>query len=62
MPDVLVVSNTNYPDVNNHYQREFRIYTLMKWILRVHRRDSERTVPLVMVDAGTCVTSSAQIR
>ncbi|KAG1121357.1 hypothetical protein G6F42_012507 [Rhizopus arrhizus] len=52
-PDVLVVSNTNYPDVNNHYHREFRIYTLMKWILRVHRRDPERTTPLVMVDAGS---------
>lgn len=52
-PDVLVVSNTNYLDVNNHYQREFRIYTLMKWILRVHRRDAERTDPLVMVDAGS---------
>lgn len=24
----------------------------MKWILRVHRRDTERTDPLVMVDAG----------
>lgn len=26
----------------------------MKWILRVHRRDPERTTPLVMVDAGEC--------
>ncbi|GAN06529.1 MT-A70 protein [Mucor ambiguus] len=52
-PDVFIVSNTNYPDVNNHYHREFRIYTLMKWILRVHRRDPERTAPLVMVDAGS---------
>ncbi|GAA5816560.1 hypothetical protein MFLAVUS_010090 [Mucor flavus] len=52
-PDVLVVSNTNYRDVNNHFRREFRIYTLMKWILRVHRRDTERTDPLVMVDAGS---------
>lgn len=24
----------------------------MKWILRVHRRDADRTDPLVMVDAG----------
>jgi hypothetical protein len=49
---VLVVSNTNYQDVGNHYHREFRIYTLMKWILRVHRRDVARKTPLVMVDAG----------
>lgn len=27
----------------------------MKWILRVHRRDPERTVPLVMVDAGKII-------
>ncbi|KAI8375842.1 hypothetical protein BD560DRAFT_482414 [Blakeslea trispora] len=52
-PDVLVVTNTNYQDLSNHYQREFRIYTLMKWILRVHRRDPERHTPLVMVDAGS---------
>jgi hypothetical protein len=24
----------------------------MKWILRVHRRDPKRNVPLLMVDAG----------
>ncbi|KAI8336862.1 hypothetical protein EDC96DRAFT_523842 [Choanephora cucurbitarum] len=52
-PDVLVVTNTNYQDLSNHYQREFRIYTLMKWILRVHRRDPDRHTPLVMVDAGS---------
>ncbi|KAG2236881.1 hypothetical protein INT48_002694 [Thamnidium elegans] len=52
-PDVLVVSNTNYHDVNRHFRREYRIYNLMKWILRVHRRDTERTDPLVMVDAGS---------
>ncbi|ORE01234.1 hypothetical protein BCV72DRAFT_81585 [Rhizopus microsporus var. microsporus] len=52
-PDVLVVSNGNYIDVKNHYHREHRIYTLMKWILRVHRRDPYRSVPLVMVDAGS---------
>ncbi|CEJ00683.1 hypothetical protein RMCBS344292_14733 [Rhizopus microsporus] len=52
-PDVLVVSNGNYVDVKNHYHREHRIYTLMKWILRVHRRDPNRNVPLVMVDAGS---------
>lgn len=52
-PDVLVVSNGNYIDVKNHYHREHRIYTLMKWILRVHRRDPNRDVPLVMVDAGS---------
>lgn len=39
-------------DINNHYWREHRIYTLMKWILRVYRRDPERATPLVMVDAG----------
>jgi hypothetical protein len=39
-------------DVQHHYQREYRIYTLMKWILRVNRRDPERKEPLMMVDAG----------
>ncbi|KAG1495076.1 hypothetical protein G6F54_007431 [Rhizopus delemar] len=52
-PDVLIVSNGNYIDVKNHYHREHRIYTLMKWILRVHRRDPKRNVPLLMVDAGS---------
>ncbi|KAI7904430.1 uncharacterized protein BX663DRAFT_452242 [Cokeromyces recurvatus] len=52
-PDVFIVTNTNYNDINNHYHREFRIYTLMKWILRVHRRDPNRDTPLVMVDAGS---------
>ncbi|KAI7855690.1 hypothetical protein BDC45DRAFT_86933 [Circinella umbellata] len=33
--------------------REYRIYSLMKWILRVHRRDPNRKTPLTMIDAGS---------
>lgn len=41
--------------ITEHYEREFRIYSLMKWVLRVYRRDPERTQPLLMVDAGKCL-------
>ncbi|CAM0141139.1 hypothetical protein VKS41_001573 [Umbelopsis sp. WA50703] len=52
-PDVFVASLGHIIDVQHHYQREYRIYTLMKWILRVNRRDPERKEPLMMVDAGS---------
>ncbi|KAI8377833.1 uncharacterized protein BYT42DRAFT_359158 [Radiomyces spectabilis] len=52
-PDVFIATEGHIVDINNHYAREHRIYTLMKWILRVHRRDADRKQPLVMVDAGS---------
>ncbi|KAG0166304.1 hypothetical protein DFQ30_007339 [Apophysomyces sp. BC1015] len=52
-PDVFIASQGHMSDVNGHYYREHRIYTLMKWILRVHRRDPGRKTPLLMVDAGS---------
>lgn len=51
-PDVFIASEGHLVDITNHYNREHRIYTLMKWILRVYRRDPQRTDPLLMVDAG----------
>ncbi|CDH54969.1 hypothetical protein RO3G_10346 [Lichtheimia corymbifera JMRC:FSU:9682] len=52
-PDVFIASEGHFAFVNQHYEREFRIYSLMKWILRVYRRDPQRTQPLLMVDAGS---------
>ncbi|KAI9302526.1 hypothetical protein BJ944DRAFT_232962 [Cunninghamella echinulata] len=52
-PDVFITSDNNFHNIQGHYAREHRIYTLMKWILRIHRRDPERKTPLMMVDAGT---------
>lgn len=51
-PDVFIASEGHLVDIDRHYEREHRIYTLMKWILRVYRRDPTRTHPLLMVDAG----------
>lgn len=51
-PDVFIASEGHLVDIDRHYEREHRIYTLMKWILRVYRRDPTRTQPLLMVDAG----------
>ncbi|KAI8344801.1 hypothetical protein BC941DRAFT_409644 [Chlamydoabsidia padenii] len=52
-PDVFIASDGHFPSIVNHYNREHRIYSLMKWILRVHRRDPDRSTPLVMIDAGS---------
>ncbi|KAI8144118.1 hypothetical protein BJV82DRAFT_76976 [Fennellomyces sp. T-0311] len=52
-PDVFIASEGHLADIVNHFNREHRIYTLMKWILRVHRRDPGRKAPLMMVDAGS---------
>ncbi|CAO3583096.1 unnamed protein product [Absidia cylindrospora] len=52
-PDVFIASDGHFASIVNHYNREHRIYSLMKWILRVHRRDPKRSTPLVMVDAGS---------
>ncbi|KAI8067147.1 hypothetical protein BC940DRAFT_57031 [Gongronella butleri] len=52
-PDVFIASDGHFQSIRNHYDREHRIYTLMKWILRVNRRDANRTTPLLMVDAGS---------
>lgn len=49
---MFVASSGHVMDVQNHYQREYRIYSLMKWILRVNRRDPDRKGPVIMVDAG----------
>ena len=47
-----MASEKHYSGINGHYMREYRIYSLMKWILRVHRRDPNRKTPLTMIDAG----------
>jgi len=52
-PDVFIASSGHVVDIQNHYNREHRIYSLMKWILRVNRRDPDRKGPLIMVDAGS---------
>ncbi|CAO3644341.1 unnamed protein product [Cunninghamella blakesleeana] len=52
-PDVFITSDNNFGNIRGHYAREHRIYTLMKWILRIHRRDPERKTPLLMIDAGS---------
>ncbi|CAO3588021.1 unnamed protein product [Absidia cylindrospora] len=52
-PDVFIASDGHFGSIVNHYNREHRIYSLMKWILRVHRRDPKRSTPLVMIDAGS---------
>ena len=54
-PDVFIASEEHFSAIKEHYEREFRIYSLMKWILRVYRRDPHRTTPLLMVDTGQSV-------
>ncbi|RUP48059.1 hypothetical protein BC936DRAFT_145009 [Jimgerdemannia flammicorona] len=55
-PDVFIVSEGKVSAINEHYDREHFTYSLMKWILRVHRRDTGRIArkePLIMIDAGS---------
>ncbi|RUS31229.1 hypothetical protein BC938DRAFT_478222 [Jimgerdemannia flammicorona] len=55
-PDVFIVTEGGLPFIKKHYDREHSIYSLMKWILRVHRRDRgriSRKEPLMMIDAGS---------
>ncbi|RUP49614.1 hypothetical protein BC936DRAFT_142023, partial [Jimgerdemannia flammicorona] len=55
-PDVFIVTESVLSAIKDHYDREHRIYSLMKWVLRVHRRDTGRIArkePLIMIDAGS---------
>lgn len=53
----VIASEGRLGDVANHYNREYRIYTIMNWILRAYRRDPQMTDPLLMVDVGKVCTS-----
>ncbi|ORX50458.1 hypothetical protein DM01DRAFT_1347337 [Hesseltinella vesiculosa] len=51
-PNVFLTSADNFEAVKQVAYDEAGPLMLMKWILRIHRNDTERTTPLTMVDVG----------